>query len=99
MDTLNIIGRLRAIEKLLTEQKTVLTAQEAACYMAISQSTLYKLTSAGIVPFSKPNGKLIYFSKDSLDQWLLSNSSKSGEEKDIQVATYISKVQSGGHKK
>jgi len=93
-----IAAAIEEIKISLSNSKAVLTPKEAARYMAISQSTLYKLTSAGILPFSKPNGKLIYFSKAGLDQWLLSNSSKSGEQKDIQAATYISTVKSGGAK-
>lgn len=89
MDFQQIDNRLAAIEKALTENKTVFTPKEAAKYMGISQSTLYKLTSAGILPFSKPNGKLIYFGKASLDQWLLSNSTKASEQKEVDAATYI----------
>lgn len=90
MDLLNIDNRLQAIEKALTANKTVFTPKDAAIYMNISLSTLYKLTSAGILPYSKPNGKLIYFSRQSLDSWLLSNSTTSAEEKDTKAATYIS---------
>ncbi len=89
MDLLNIDARLEAIEKILSVQKTVLTPKEAAAYIGISQSTLYKLTSAGIVPFSKPNGKLLYFSKTSLDEWLLSNISRSTTFKDVAASTYV----------
>lgn len=75
----------------LLSAKTVFTPKEAAHYMGISQSTLYKLTSAGILPFSKPNGKLIYFSKTGLDEWLLSKTSKSNEQKESEAATYLAR--------
>jgi len=96
-----IAADIEEIKLALRNSKTVFTPKEAAGYMTIAPSTLYKLTSAGIIPFSKPNGKLIYFSKAGLDQWLLSNSSKSGEHKDILVATFIStnKNARGGAKK
>ena len=88
---------LKAIEADLAElknsffiAKSVFTPKEAALYIGISQSTLYKLTSAGIIPFSKPNGKLIYFSRAELDKWLLSNPSKSDRQKDTEASTYIS---------
>lgn len=90
MNLLNIDGRLEIIEKLLMAQKTVFNAEEAAKYMNISLSTLYKMTSAGILPFSKPNSKLIYFSKASLDEWLLSNTVKSEGQKETEASTYIS---------
>jgi excisionase family DNA binding protein len=74
----------------LLQTKTVFAPKEAAKYMGISLSTLYKLTSAGILPYSKPNGKLIYFSRQSLDNWLLSYTTTSADEKDTKAATYIS---------
>jgi excisionase family DNA binding protein len=89
MDLQQIDNRLGAIEKALSENKIVFTPDEAARYMAISKSTLYKLTSAGILPFSKPNGKLIYFGKAALDNWLLSNPTKSVEQKETEAATYV----------
>jgi excisionase family DNA binding protein len=73
----------------LLQTKTVFTPKDAALYMGISQSTLYKMTSAGIVPFSKPNGKLLYFSKAALDDWLLSNVSKSANQKESAASTYV----------
>lgn len=91
METINTVcQRLDAIEKLLTQQKTVFTLEEAAKYLDISSSTLYKMTSAGILPFSKPNGKLIYFSKSSLDKWMLSTLSRSSDQTDVEANTYIS---------
>lgn len=89
MDLLEINNRLQAIEKALTENKTIFTPEEAARYLAISKSTLYKFTSAGIIPFSKPNGKLIYFEKVALDNWILSNPSKSNEIKEAEAATHV----------
>lgn len=89
MDLLNIDSRLDAIEKALTSSKTVLTPKEAAQYMGIAISTLYKMTSAGILPFSKPNGKLIFFSKVGLDKFLLSNSTKSQDQKETEASTYV----------
>ena len=50
-----------------------MTLRETARYLRISTSTLYKLTSAHRIPYSKPNGKLIYFLKADLDRYLLQN--------------------------
>lgn len=90
METINeLCQRLDAIEKLLLQQKAVFKPEEAANYLDISLSTLYKMTSAGILPFSKPNGKLIYFSKSSLDDWMLSKLSRSLDQTNKEAATYI----------
>ena len=80
MEKLKILEQLDRIEKLLRAGKTVLSLEEASEYTGISRSYLYKLTARGEIPFSKPRGKMIYFSKEKLDEWLLSNQSKSSKE-------------------
>ncbi len=53
--------------------KEILNIKEAVAYLGISKSQMYKLTSTGRIPFSKPTGKLMYFSKSNLSDWALSN--------------------------
>jgi len=53
--------------------KGVLTFQEAVVYSGISPSYLYKMTSTGQVPHSKPLGKMVYFNRLELEEWLLQN--------------------------
>ena len=77
MDTILIFDRLDRLEKLLTAHKEVLTFEEACDYTGISRSYLYKLTSSGNIPHSKPNGKMIFFEKKKLNGWLLQNNRKS----------------------
>ena len=73
MTILKLDERLERIESLLLANKKVLTLEEACDYAGISRSYLYKLTSTGTIPHSKPNGKLIYFEREELEQWLLQN--------------------------
>lgn len=80
MELSTIMEKLDRIEAMIRTNKTVLTIDDAAEYTGLSRSYLYKLTAKGEIPFSKPRGKLIYFSKEKLDQWLLSNNRKSNEE-------------------
>jgi len=61
-------------------QKAVLTFDEARIYAGMSKSHFYKLTSAGKIPFYKPNGKMIYFDRLELETWLKRNRSKSHDE-------------------
>ncbi|MDD2910165.1 MAG: helix-turn-helix domain-containing protein [Petrimonas sp.] len=95
MSTEYIIQKLDSIEKMLTEQnmlkKEVLTFYEAAIYLEVSHSHLYKMTSTGIVPSYKPNGKKLYFDRKELDSWLLSNRQSSQEEIEQQAANYLIK--------
>ena len=80
MDNIFILERLDRLERLLTAHKEVLTFEETCDYTGISRSYLYKLTSAGNIPHSKPNGKLIFFEKKKLNNWLLKNGRKPHDE-------------------
>ena len=53
--------------------KEVLTSDEAAKYMGISKSYLYKLTMKQPIPHFKPLGKMCYFNRLELEAWLQSN--------------------------
>lgn len=53
--------------------KKVLTSQEAAAYLGISLSKLYKFTCAKEIPHYKPNGKLNYFERAEIEAWALRN--------------------------
>ena len=52
--------------------KEVLTSEEAAQYMGISKSTLYKLTMTRAIPHYKPTGNRCYFNRVELENWLQS---------------------------
>ena len=54
-------------------QKEVLTLDEAAQYTGIKKSSLYKLTASKAIPHFKPNGKVIFFKRHALEQWMTSN--------------------------
>ena len=88
-----ILKRLEIIEKHVLDQnlilKNVLNFNEAARYLELSHSHLYKLTSAGNIPFYKPNGKKLYFNRAELDTWLLRNRSSTQEEIDQKAADYL----------
>lgn len=60
--------------------KEVLTSSEAAKYMDISKSYLYKLTMRKQIPHYKPMGKMCYFDRLELQEWLRSNRVAAEEE-------------------
>lgn len=95
-ELLAIEERLQNIEQLLLSQKTVFTFDEAAQYTGLSKSYLYKHTCSGIIPHFKPNGKKIYFERQSLDAWLLRNEVKPANEIETQANTYV--TMKGGRK-
>jgi len=88
MDTILILERLDRLEKLLIGSKEVLTFDEACDYTGISRSYLYKLTASGKIPHSKPNGKMLFFEKNKLVDWLLQNKRKSQQDIESEALAY-----------
>lgn len=86
---LSIEDRLVRIEKLLVAQKAVLNMEDVALFTGLSKSYLYKLTCYGNIPHFKPNGKIIYFKRDEIEQWLLKNRIKTNEEIDRESSSYL----------
>ena len=88
MDNFLIIERLDRLERLLIANKDVLTFEETCNYTGISRSYLYKLTASGNIPHSKPNGKMIFFEKKKIINWLLQNGRKSNQEIEAEALEY-----------
>ena len=65
--------RLKLIEETLYSTKDILNMKEVGQYLDISQSLLYKLTCNGEIPHFKPRGKMIFFEKKELVEWIKKN--------------------------
>lgn len=72
-------------------QKAVFTVSEAAAYLGISESTLYKHTSAQEIPYYKPNGKICYFKRTELDAWMAQNPVATNKELERRAMAYCAK--------
>jgi excisionase family DNA binding protein len=79
-----------------TLSKRVLSFEEAASYMGVSKSWLYKATAQKLISHYKPNGKMIFFDREELEAYLLSVRVKPQSEIDEAASTY---VVTGKHKK
>ena len=55
--------RVNRLENLCYAAKEVLNLEEAATFLGIAKSTLYKMTHLDQIPYFKPSGKLIFFEK------------------------------------
>ncbi len=66
--------RLSRIENLLSFRKQVMNFIDMLAYTGMSESKLYKLTSARKIPFSKV-GRSLYFDRTQIEEWLMSNPS------------------------
>ena len=71
--------RLKSLEETLYTTKDILNMKEVCQYLDISQSLLYKLTCSGEIPHFKPRGKMIFFEKKELIEWIKKSNLLSSE--------------------
>ena len=79
VDPVVINERFKAIEDALYTTKDILNMKEVCQYLDISQSLLYKLTCNGEIPHFKPRGKMIFFEKKELIEWIKRNRENDSE--------------------
>jgi len=82
-----IEAKLDQLSKMLLFQKPILNFDEAVAYTGYSKSYLYRIV--GLIPHSKPSGKMIFFERKKLDQFLLNNKIKTQSELDEQANEYL----------
>jgi len=76
--------------------KEVLTSDEAARYLGVSKSCLYKWTCARQIPhFKSPTGKMCFFNRKEIEEWMQSQRVATNDELELQAQTIARK---GGRK-
>lgn len=66
-----IVKRLDRIEKLIkSSNNKPMNFEETAKYLGFSHSYLYSLTAKKIIPCYRPTGKVLFFSKAELNNWI-----------------------------
>lgn len=81
MEKITILERLDRIENLITStRKEILTVDEVASYLNYKPSYIYKLTSRGEIPYSKPKGGSIFFQLSEIIEWAKQNHSASDSQ-------------------
>lgn len=78
-------------DRVIFTTKEVLTSDEAARYMGISKSYLYKLTMRREIPHSKPMGKVCYFNRKELEGFLQGGRVATAAEINSQAQAYCMK--------
>jgi excisionase family DNA binding protein len=86
-DQIGLIEQL--FRKAQVQNKSILTLAEAAEFMGLSLSYCYKLTHWNKIPYYKPSGKVLYFKKEDLENWMLQNRSKTQDEIDAIVQSEL----------
>lgn len=88
-----LFARIEKLETLIRDhlltQKAALSFDEAVVYMNISPSLLYRLTSKRAIPAFKPGGKLLFFRRADLDNWMLSKRRKTDKELKSEALTKL----------
>ncbi len=90
-----IFQKLLEIEALVKKQyvlnKELLLLGEAAEYLGISDSAMYKLKRKNLIPFSQPGGKIIYFKRVDIESWVLNSIVASDDEVSNDVDKHLSR--------
>lgn len=61
---------IKTIKGALFNAKEVMTLKEAAIFLGMTNSSLYKMTHNKVLPYYRPNGKMVYFEKSELLKWV-----------------------------
>ena len=78
--------------------KEVLTSDEAARFLGVSKSCLYKWTCARTIPhYKSPTGKMCYFNRKEIEEWMQSSRVKTHEELEAE-ARILGKKGGGGYR-
>lgn len=72
----------------MENERNLMTTAEAARYLGLKPSYLYKMMMRRAIPYYKPGGKLCFFAKADLDAWLTRVRVKSQSEIDSEAARY-----------
>lgn len=84
------VGRLaRMLENaVIVASKNILSAAQAAAYLGVSTSYLAQMRHRKEIPYTQPNGKMTYFIKSDLDEWMLKKPSTSDADRAILLEKY-----------
>lgn len=102
----HLLERIQSLEDNIYLNKNMFTLEEAAKYLGVTKSMLYKHTHNGSIPCYRPNGKMLYFDKIEVEAWLHRNMSANYEEKtevqmtaDKMVEEYLKEDRNGKRRK
>jgi excisionase family DNA binding protein len=76
--------RIATLENMIYQTKEIFSLEEAALYIGVSRSQMYRLTHLHMIPFYKPSGKLVFFEKAELNKWLRQDQVKSDSQIEVE---------------
>ena len=72
----------------MTAKGDALTLDDVCVLTGLGKTYLYRLTSARKIPFYK-RGKLLYFSRNEIEEWMLQNRHATQNEIERDVSAYM----------
>ena len=91
-EILEQLAEIRNFSLLAT--KNVLDMDDVVLLTGLSKGYIYKLTCKKEIPHYKPNGKLIYFDRKEVEEWMKQNRANSVVEDRQQTSKYL--MEKGG---
>ena len=72
-----LINKVDEILELVSlSSKTMLSVKEVSLFTGLGTWHIYRLTSQHKIPFYKPHGKLMYFDKREIEEWMRGHKSE-----------------------
>lgn len=88
----NLEKQLHEIKEILAEENDdLLNVKEAAIFLKFETAYIYRLINQNKIPYYKPNGGKVLFSKRGLRKWVLEHKFKSKQEIQDEANEYLKK--------
>ena len=84
-----LLEKMEHLDEAALVNKKVFTVANLQRYTGWSLSKIYKLTSARLIPFSKPTNGSLFFEREKIEQWLLQNPSYVEKELEEKVNAHL----------
>ena len=90
-----LLEKIDHLDEAALVKKKVFNVTNLQMYTGWSLSKIYKLTSARLIPFSKPTNGSLFFDREKIEQWLLKNPSHTIEDIEEKVSRHLRKHHGG----
>ncbi len=84
-----LLEKIDHLDEAALVRKKVFNVTNLQMYTGWSLSKIYKLTSARLIPFSKPTNGSLFFEREKIEQWLLQNPSYTQEDIEEKANTHL----------
>ena len=86
-----LLEKIDHLDEAALVKKRVFNVANLQMYTGWSLSKIYKLTSARLIPFSKPTNGSLFFEREKIEEWLLKNPSYVEDDVEQKVNAHLKK--------